>query len=154
MTDLSVERVRQLREKYRGGVERALLIHPIQWEEAEALIDFYLKASEASALRPAEENAETIETLREIAAYFRKDATYERENLGSGGSLIALGRWTRYFNCIENVAHDLATVGNQPQARCATCERCGGERKIYSYRKLGDSEKTAEPCPDCAKVTP
>lgn len=50
---------------------------------------------------------ETLDALDEAAAFFRKEAAYECENMGSGGSTIALGRWKRFYHAIESIAHDI-----------------------------------------------
>lgn len=59
---------------------------------------------------------ETLEALDDAAAFFRKEAIYECENMGAGGSSIALGRWKRYYNAIENVAHDIRHPGRSLSA--------------------------------------
>lgn len=83
-------------------------------------------APSAEALAPADgadtcaaSRQETIDTLSEIAAYFRKDHAYEVENIGAGGSLIAAGRWKRYYRTIEYLADELLELPRILRERAA-----------------------------------
>jgi len=60
---------------------------------------------------------ELIETLNDIEAFFRKEYAYEVENMGSGGSQIAAGRWKRYFMALYNLTHDLPELIRNQQRR-------------------------------------
>lgn len=64
-------------------------------------------------------DTETLETLREIEAFFRKEAAYECENMGSGGSTIALGRWKRFYTTLANVIQDLPELIAYDKERAA-----------------------------------
>lgn len=89
-------------------------------------------ASEQVVSEASESNREIIETLRDIEAFFRKEAAYECENMGAGGSAIALGRWKRYYMTIANVTQDLPElIAAQPNAR--------------RYKWLRNEETSTEP---------
>jgi hypothetical protein len=83
--------------------------------------------------------AETVETLVDIAAYFRKEAAYECENMGSGGSTIALGRWKRYYMAIENVVWDIQhpdAISSPPDTALREAAKAQAER-LTSFRAKG-----------------
>jgi hypothetical protein len=59
---------------------------------------------------------ETLNNLEDIRVFFEKEAAYERENMGAGGSQIALGRWVKYAKTLENLVHDLPEVRREKVA--------------------------------------
>jgi hypothetical protein len=57
----------------------------------------------AAERAPAAEQADVSKLLADLdesVAYFEKEAMYETDNMGAGGSQIALGRWRRFIAAI------------------------------------------------------
>lgn len=100
---------------------------------------------EPAATELSESNVETLDTLRDIEAFFRKEAAYECENMGAGGSTIALGRWKRYYMALANVIQDLPELiaSNRLSASPPSVERLT-EDLAYDIKLLGYAAETLE----------
>lgn len=91
----------------------------------------------AAGVDLSESDSELIETLRDIEAYFRKEAAYECENMGAGGSTIALGRWKRYYMALYNLIFDLPElIAHDKDLTAARSTIAAQEKRIAAMREF------------------
>ncbi|HXE08325.1 MAG TPA: hypothetical protein VN612_10535 [Acidobacteriaceae bacterium] len=91
--------------------------------------------ADCTARAPAAEQADVSKLLADLddsVAYFEKEALYETENMGAGGSQIALGRWRRFIAAIWEARCFVAKHG--PNWRALAAEPAAEREGEFSRR--------------------